>query len=626
MVKRIAFFVGQITHDYQNRLVRSVGITAQHLGYQLDIFSEFGMFGENFLHTEGEKKIIHLPFLEDYCGIILAQDTFNIKDMFNELAAKIETETDAPVVCIRDEDPRFYNILIDDYGAMTEVVEHLIKVHHLERISFMTGRMDVRDARRRLKAYEDTMQKNGLTVNEHMVFEGDYWKYQGEEAVTWFLEEEKQPQAIVCSNDYMALSVIEALRKRGIKVPEEIKVTGFDAVEEAKYCEPPLASVDVPVERMGEAAVVTVDRLLSGKVCDKYNYIPVKCELTGTCGCPCNSLDMRMVDMLAKNKFLEQSIQRISFMTVDFEGCITFEELMRTAFVSSYNFSYDEMYLCLCDNDKENDEQFLAYESYTTKMHLRAVMSRNLGLNLCDEVFDRRDILPERYKEDVGVNYIFPLHFKNHCMGYLVLRSDNLEQLYAVFAAWVMALGSYIERIDIYHADRQMMDLRMQALVDELTGMYNRRMWEKEMRYRSQQSYSRAINFCVIALDMDDLKEINDNYGHNEGDCALKALADILKSVQKVGVLATRVGGDEFSLCVDSDDEKVVQDLICEIQNKISAYNQSSGKQYKLSASTGYAFYQRGKELTDCLERADQNMYENKKRKKVGRDFKESSN
>ena len=58
MGKRIAFFVGQITHDYQNRLVRSVGITAQHLGYQLDIFSEFGMFGENFLHTEGEKKII----------------------------------------------------------------------------------------------------------------------------------------------------------------------------------------------------------------------------------------------------------------------------------------------------------------------------------------------------------------------------------------------------------------------------------------------------------------------------------------------------------------------------------------------------------------------------------------
>ena len=484
----------------------------------------------------------------------------------------------------------------------------------------MTGRMEMLDARRRFKAYKDTMEKYGLPIKEHMVFEGDYWRYQGDEAVEWFLKGTDQPQAICCSNDYMALSVIEALRKRGIKVPEEIKVTGFDAIEEALYCDPPLASVDVPVERMGEEAVVTIDRLLNGKLCDKYKYIGVKCDFIGTCGCHSDMMESRMAEMYARNKFLEQSIQKISFMSVDFEGCITFEELMRTAFVSSYNFSYDEMYLCLCDSDKENDEQFLAYESYTTKMHLRAVMSRNLGLSLCDEEFERREILPAQYKNDKDINFIFPLHFKNHCMGYLVLRSDNLDQLYAVFSAWVMAVGSFIDRIDVYSQNREITELRMQAMKDELTGMYNRRMWEKEMRYKSQQSYSRDINFCVVAIDMDDLKKINDIFGHVEGDNALKALATILNSVQRTGVLATRVGGDEFSLCVDTDDEKEVQKLIESIQKKVDTFNRDSSKQYNLSFSSGYAFYQRGKELIDCLERADQNMYKNKKEKKAGRD------
>ena len=89
-----------------------------------------------------------------------------------------------------------------------------------------------------------------------------------------------------------------------------------------------------------------------------------------------------------------------------------------------------------------------------------------------------------------------------------------------------------------------------------------------------------------------------------------------MKSVESETVVCARVGGDEFSMCIATVEEQVVEELIERIQLWMADYNREKGKPYQLSASFGYAFYQRGKELADCLERADKNMYMNKAKKK----------
>ena len=160
------------------------------------------------------------------------------------------------------------------------------------------------------------------------------------------------------------------------------------------------------------------------------------------------------------------------------------------------------------------------------------------------------------------------------------------------------------------------MCFREQSLIDELTGMHNRRMLEKALRTRSQRALSNKVSFCVVNIDMDGLKIINDTYGHMEGDCAIKAMAQILKSVEDDKTISARVGGDEFSICVDTVEEEEVKALIDGLQKEIDEYNASGKKEYRLSASFGYAFFQRGKELSDCLEKADQRMYQNKSMKK----------
>lgn len=619
MSKRIAMFIGQITQHYQNNVVEAAVDTAQGLGYALEVFSGFGTYGENYLHADGERNIINLPYLEDYDGIILAPDTYNVKGMYEELADKIHKESHCPVVSLRYEDEHFYNVIIDDIEAMSDMVEHFITIHEFRHICFMTGRLDMRDAQRRLQGYRETMEKYNLPVTEHMIFEGDYWRNKGEEAINWFFEGGERPQAIVCSNDYMAISVIEALRVRGLRVPEDISVSGFDNIDEAQYSAPPISSVDVPAQAMGQVAVQTIDKLIRGWSCEQNIYVTVKGNYQGTCGCGNKQRDNQITELYNKNQYLNHTVGQITYMNVDFENCDTLEELLHTAFIYSFNFLYDNIYLCMCDHYNKAEKELLDSEQYSEKMILRAVLSRNMGFHICEESFDRREILPDKYKAEDETLYIFPLHYKNQCLGYLVMQADNIDYLKEIFSSWIILMSSFINKINLYAENQSLMEFREQSLKDELTGLYNRRMLEKALKTRSQNTFLQRNDFCIISIDMDGLKYINDTFGHIEGDTAICAFADILKYFVSDKFICARVGGDEFTVCVDTGSVEEIQAVIDRIRNKIKEYNQQSGKPYEMSASMGYAFYQRDKDLTDCMERADKNMYAEKaKRKKEG--------
>lgn len=616
MSKRIAMFIGQLTQNYQTNVVEAAVAMAKDLGYTAEIFSDLGTYGENYLHAEGERNIINLPYLEDYAGIVLAPDTFNVKGMYEELADKIQSKACCPVVTLRYEDERFYNVKIDDIAAISDIVEHFITIHGFRNICFMSGRMEMQDAQRRLQGYRETMGKYKLPVSEHMIFEGDYWRNKGEAAVDWFLGGEQYPEAIVCSNDYMAISVIEALRARNIRVPEDISVSGFDNIDEAQYSAPPIATVDVPAREMGQAAVRTIHELINGGTSPKYIFVPVKRKYEGSCGCGNASKNNQITELYNYNQYLGHAVRQITFMNVDFENCDNLEELLNSAFIYSLNFVYDTLYLCVCDNYIKTEKEILDSEKYSEKMVLRAVLSSKRGIDICEESFDRREILPERYKAEDEALYLFPLHYKNHCLGYLAMQAGKIDCLKEIFSSWITMVSSFIDKINLYVENRSLMEFREQSLRDELTGLHNRRMLEKVLKARCQNTFVSKIEFCILSIDMDGLKFINDTFGHMEGDAALCALAAILKSFESDKFIAARVGGDEFTVCIDTGCDGEIQAITGKIESKIQEYNRRSGKPYRLSASMGYAFYQEDKDLTDCMDRADKNMYTDKAKKK----------
>lgn len=619
MAKRIAFFIGQILHDYQNDIIRGVSQEANRAGYRVEIFSNFGTYGENYLHAEGEKNIMNLPNLEEYDAIIVAPDTYDLVGMYEALSEKILTQVDCPVVSLRCEDSNFYNVLIDDEQAMATMVEHLITVHGMKRICFMTGRMDLVDARRRLQGYRKAMEAHNLMVTDHMIFEGDYWREKGELAVDWFLSGGEYPEAIVCANDFMAISVCEALQGRGIRIPKDICVTGFDHIDEAKYYTPSLTSVIVQSEAMGKAAVGILRNLFEGRKQEQYVYVPVGISYGGSCGCVQYDNNNSIRELYREKEYLKSSIMLNAYANVDMESCNTMGELFQTAYKYSYHFEYQSLYICLCNRAETEDGELSNEEKYTERVSLRAVMRKGRECYTCDEEFDRNQILPDKYRKTNDTIYCYPLHYKNHCMGYVVMETQEPKTLKQYFVTWMLALSNYLDKVYIYQENQNLLQFRQQSMLDELTGLYNRREYERILQRKHAIATVMPKGFFIISCDMDGLKMINDTYGHLEGDKALRAFADILKSVECEEICCSRMGGDEFGICYNTAQRVDVNNLVEAIRTKIDEYNAKNNNPYMLSASIGYAYCSGKSALLGCIAKADESMYREKATKKYAR-------
>lgn len=621
MLGKIAFFVGSIISDYPAKTTRAIFENAKGK-FNLDVFSSIGANGESYFHGESDKKVIHIPHLKNYTGIIIEPDSFCGQTVYEELVKKIEEEATCPVVSLRYRDDRFYNVLVDDYGAMECMVKHFIEVHKFKKICHMTGRLELLDARQRLDSYLNTMAKYNLPVTEHMIFEGNYWTDRGEAAVDWFLgnEGDSMPEAIVCANDYMALSVIDALRKRGIRVPEDICVSGFDNIDEARFSVPRTASMNVPAEKMGAAAIDILERLSTGKTVAKNTYVPVVPCFEGSCGCESIPSPNHNIQLLKQINYLNKTLMQVTYMNWDYESCITYEELFYNAFRYSLNFDYQEIYICLCEHTEEisddSDNMADTLEQYTENMILYSIFSReDNSYSFYNKVFPRCKILPDEYRNDDEAIFVFPLHYKNHYFGYIALKTQNVDKLARFFILWLQELSGGMDKIDIQYKNKAYFQFMQQSRLDELTGLFNRREIENILR-RKKYDALKNNPFYIMSLDMDGLKMINDTYGHIEGDNALKALGEILKKVSDDNISAARTGGDEFMLCISAGDEEIPCHIQADILSLVDAYNQTSRKPYLLSVSIGYAQFTEKGGIIGCMQQADQKMYADKSTKK----------
>ncbi len=619
MAKRVAFFIGQLLHEYQLDAIRGVVNEVEKRDYILEVFSNFGTYGENFLHAEGEKNIMNLPYLDEYDGIIVAPDTFDIAGMYESLSEKILKEANCPVVSLRFEDPNFYNVIIDDVSAMEMMVEHLVVEHSMKRVCFMTGRMDMADARRRLSGYRNAMAKHDLLVTDHMIFEGDYWRGKGKEAVDWFLSGGEYPEAIVCANDYMAISVCDELRRRGIRVPEEICVTGFDHIDEARYYNPSLTSIAVQSEVLGQTAVEILADLFEGKELEQCTYVPVTIGYGASCGCPYDNIEDSVKELYAEKQYSQNAIMQTAYLNVDMESCNDLMDLIQAAYKYSHMFDYENIYICQCVRTVSADDELEDKEHYTDEIELTAMMHKVKGYKTCGEKFSRREILPEKYRSGKGTLFCYPLHYKNDCMGYLVIETAQPENLRYFFITWLLALSNYLDKVRIYVENNKLMQFRQQSMLDALTELLNRREFERIVQRKYDEARLIQKGFFVISCDMDGLKIINDTYGHIEGDRALSALGKILKSVEHSGIHCARVGGDEFSICYETMQKADVLKLITNIRSLIESYNADSKKPYEISASIGYAYCNGKSSLVSCLKKADDSMYREKATKKMSR-------
>ena len=161
---------------------------------------------------------------------------------------------------------RFPSVLIDYQGnasvpsvgarnheGVYEAITYLIGLGH-RRIGFITGAQDVDCTHARLEGYRAALAAHGLATDEALIREGNFSQSMGYAATQALLDLPDPPTAIFASNDVSAFGVMDAARDRGLRIPDDISVIGFDDIPEAAYVHPPLTTVRQPLEAMGRTA------------------------------------------------------------------------------------------------------------------------------------------------------------------------------------------------------------------------------------------------------------------------------------------------------------------------------------------------------------------------------------
>ncbi len=122
------------------------------------------------------------------------------------------------------------------------------------RIGFITGSLDVDAAVERLEAYKAALQSHHIPIDNQLIYEGTFSQLDGYAAANYFLDLESPPTLIFASNDLMAIAAMDAVRERGLRIPEDISIMGFDDIPQAAITRPALTTIRQPLEQMGSVA------------------------------------------------------------------------------------------------------------------------------------------------------------------------------------------------------------------------------------------------------------------------------------------------------------------------------------------------------------------------------------
>lgn len=183
------------------------------------------------------------------------------------------------------------NLLADNVNGMRSMIRHLIEDHGYRRIAFIKGIKDHVESEQRFLAYTEELKAHNIPYDANLVVSGDFSQESGRAAIRTLLDERRIPfDAVASANDRMAFGVMEVLQSRGVKVPREVAVTGFDNVRESRSMVIPLTTVSHSLFDAGKMAVESLFGLIGGRTEVTQTLLPTELVVRWSCGCMPQSL------------------------------------------------------------------------------------------------------------------------------------------------------------------------------------------------------------------------------------------------------------------------------------------------------------------------------------------------
>ena len=228
MKKKIAVFTNGWNDDYLDFALEGIRRRAAEDNIDVFIFLNYTSYDKTKDELTGELNILNYPQLNDFDGVLLLGNTLNNAGENVILREKI-LEAKVPALCLEYELDDINCIRTENVNGMRELAEHMITVHGVKDVFWISGPRDNIDSQERYQAVIETMEKHGLKIDPDKFFDG-CWSYAivEEKLPEVIAKMDKLPDVFMCANDSMAMATCVVLERAGINVPQDVRVTGYD--------------------------------------------------------------------------------------------------------------------------------------------------------------------------------------------------------------------------------------------------------------------------------------------------------------------------------------------------------------------------------------------------------------
>jgi diguanylate cyclase (GGDEF)-like protein len=643
--KRIALFIDYAETDYSQRIAEGANLVLKKRGYDILIFPTGG--GENYVMSYDYQYLsvaAHINEANVDGVIFVTTQALNYYE-HDFVESYIKSFSSVPIVSIGYIYGSIPSVIAKSEAAMKEMVAHLITDHHRTKFALLDVSKGAQDAVSRRQVFLEVLAEHGLKLDEGNVIVGNFAYYDAYQA----LEEYRQRKgrfdfdAVVALNDEMAFACIDCLKTYGVRVPEDVVVTGFDNSTRSMLGSPPLTTVDQNIELQAALAADKLCNVIENKNYELITTVNARAVYRQSCGCLTPEdgyfkersrsgriLHSRYDDRgfglaewyVRRGEFI-QVIKMFTRMKVN-DSLDEFRSHLNKDMVA---FGIESAAIVLFENPISMDKEF--YFTLPDAAMVFTAMDGETGFALDGssppvKFHPRKQILPDYILNSLDGMYVVSLFRNSILYGYMLFRpgrfditvytmvcriiSNNLASSYSLSKS-VEEKKVLSDKFNIVHAI---------SVTDELTGLLNRRGFTALAEKALDASESGQGSGIVLYGDIDGLKKINDNYGHAAGDKAIIAEAQLLKKSFRATDVIGRMGGDEFAIVAPSMGIAKYKEIRRILDKACAEWNKQSGEPFVLSISLGYVSYPAkdvGYDLNRLLEMADNALYFEKRGK-----------
>ncbi|MCQ2465510.1 MAG: GGDEF domain-containing protein [Oscillospiraceae bacterium] len=620
----IAVIIGEVAYISRERILDGIIDAARDDGANIILFTSEGfLFHEMKEFSSGEYNIYKLPFIENYDGVIIELDSISNPKIQQYLTDTI-IESKVPCVSINRELGESNVINFENESGFRTLISHLVTEHKFTNFHYLSGPLSNRDAVERLDIFKSTLASHEIKFKDKYVIEGDFSFDSGKKLAYQYISgERKLPEAVVCANDFMAIGLMEELKSNGIRVPEDVAITGYDNSSIAAYTIPRLTTVDRGEYKAGGLAYKKLVSNINETEFGTCDIIEGEAVIAGTCGCKMDEESHKKYESQSAVELkvnMDDSLDLLKGLTLGFANMNKVSDFQHNLEKYIKKIGMESFYFCQCGSRESYYEEL---EVMAAGKRVRRNMSVYQDTVWCPfayesgewnsyPAFNKRKLFPPgaKKKKEGGYYIVMPVHQGDICIGFSIIGNFHKRISGRVLQHLVLGIDTalgHIRKSDIMSTMLAKINQKWQF--DELTGLYNRSGFVNNAEKLIEKAESEDKGICVTFFDLDGLKSVNDTKGHEAGDAYIKSMADMLRECTDESDVVCRYGGDEF--------------VVLSIQNSLEESTErlavlQEGIKPPVSASAGCVFdvVSSMDELSRLIEEADKRMYLYKKEKK----------